>query len=388
MSLKHIGVMTIWYSAVLKEDIDFRTNIIEKEEEMFTPSYAFSNTGSGWFETHLGCTASNFVNRLRKMRRNHKGIKSDIDLLIDDVLTLKALEVKTTIHGVSWANGKESTIKQLGASDRDLKSLRRFGESRKVGLIQACNLWNNADTSLKMLDQFTDVWGEEESLAWVTAMQSKTDAKKMWRNTLHQSGKLTQKEQDTLQKASEILQIEGDLSSRSLQERMLDQSILHKSMTTGKLSKLLSMYGEEYDIIRGPKKGTFVKMSDTGIIIKNPWSYAADFLESDGFIKVSERGEVSLGFVSLGIRGKAHCEQLHKSIDGGNLQLNQRFSKQNPTQHRLLFNKEDEIIYVLSKMIPYLSDKKIQAEAILAKMETIKHNTHHADVEQEGVTHG
>ena len=384
--------MIIWYSALLKEDIDFQNISMKKEADNFTPSYAFSNTGSGWFETHLGCTASDFVNRLRKMRRNHKEIKNDIDLLIDDVRTLKALEVKTTINDVSWSIGKESTIKQLGASDRDLKSLRRFGESRMVGLVKACNLWDNADNSLKMLDKFRDVWGEEESLAWASAMQNKTDAKKMWRNTLHQSEKLTQKEQDTLSKASEILNLEGALSSRRLQERMLNTSILHKSMTTGKLSKLLSMYGEEYDIINGPKKGTFVKMSDSGIIIKNPWSYAADFLESDGFISISERGDALVGFVSLGMRGKAHCEQLYKSIDCGYLQLNQKLPKQNLHQHRLLFKNQEEVKMILQKMLPYLSDKKEKAEQTIhyltSNIETLKRTSSYQNNEQEGSIHG
>ena len=380
--------MIIWYSAILKEDIDFRTETIQKEEEKFTPSYAFSNTGSGWFETHLGCSASEFVSRLRKMRRSNKDVKSDIDLLIEDVRTLKALEVKTTLKGISWAKGKESTIKQLGASDRDLKNLRRFGETRRVGLMQACNLWDSADSSLKMLDQFTDVWGDEESQAWATAMQSKSDAKKMWRSTLHQSERLTQKEQDTLAKASYILQLEGALSSRRLQERMLDDSVLHKSMTTGKLSKLLSMYGEEYDIINGPKKGTFVKMDDDGIIIKNPWSYAADFLESDGFIKVSERGETSLGFVSAGKRGKVHCEQLHKMIEGGSLQLNRRVSKEHTTQHRLIFNIDNEVSNILKNLLPYLSSKRQQAEYVLEKMATLKHDGPHAPAKQEGDVDG
>ena len=379
---------TVWYSAILKEDIDFSPALIEKEEERFVPTYAFSNTGSGWFETHLGCTASEFVDRLRKMRREHKEVKHDIDLLIEDVRTLKALEVKTTLKNISWAQGKELTIKQLGVSDRDLKSLRRFGESRHVGLVQACNLWDSADTSLKMLDQFSDVWGDEEAAAWANAMQSKSDAKKMWRNTLHQSERLTQKEQDTLSKASELLQQDGALSSRILQERMMDHSVLHKSMTTGKLSKLLSMYGEEYDIISGPKKGTFVKMDDDGIIIKNPWSYAADFLESDGFIKTSERGEHSVGFVSLGIRGRVHCQQLHKSIGYGKLQLNQRVAKQDTYQHRLIFNSEQEVYDVLSKMLPYLSEKEQDAKDTLSKMETLKHDGLHDHDKQEGDVHG
>ena len=37
--------MKIWYSAIMKEDINFQPDTLKKEEEKFTPSYAFSNTG-------------------------------------------------------------------------------------------------------------------------------------------------------------------------------------------------------------------------------------------------------------------------------------------------------------------------------------------------------
>ena len=361
----------IWHSAILKEDLEIFDNIIKKEEDAFTPSYAFSNTGKGWFETHLGCSASQFVTRLRKMRRENKTVKDDIDLLIDDVRLLKALEVKITLNEISWCNGKEMTIKQLGVSDTDLQNLRRFGEIRKVGLVQACNLWEGADSSLKMLDEFSDVWGEEETLAWASAMRNKTDAKKMWKNSLHQSGKLTQKEQDTLQKTSTILEKHGAMSSRRLQERMMDGDVIHKSMTPAKLGKLLSMYGEEYDIISGATKGTFVKMNDYGIIIKNPWSYAANFLESDGNINVSERGEASVVFSSLGSRGKAHCEEIYKSVGCGSLQLNLKINKNNfGHRHRLQFNSIDDIKMLLNKMLPFLTTKKTQVETVLEYLDT------------------
>ncbi len=48
-------------------------------------SELFSSTGEGWFETHMGCSASDIVKRLRKNRRVNKGQKGDIDDLIGDI---------------------------------------------------------------------------------------------------------------------------------------------------------------------------------------------------------------------------------------------------------------------------------------------------------------
>ena len=64
---------------------------------------------------------------------------------------IKSLETDMTINSLSWADGYEDIIKQLGLDDRNLKSLRKFGESRCVNLERACMLWDNAEQTLKML---------------------------------------------------------------------------------------------------------------------------------------------------------------------------------------------------------------------------------------------
>jgi sorbitol-specific phosphotransferase system component IIA len=360
----------MWASAFLEEDAVFQ-KAIQKEESGGTLQYAFSNTGQGWFETHLGCSESDFIDKLHKMQNEHEEMKEDIDLIIADVRSLKALEVQATIGALPWARDKEHIIKSLGVNDGDLRNLRRFGSSREVSLRQSCNLWEGADNALKMLDEFQDVWGEEEKAAWTQAMQSKSDAKSMWKSTLHQIDRLTQKERGTLTKAAEILESEGALSSRRLQERMIDDSsFLHKSMTPSKLSKLLSMYGEEMDIIAGVGKGTFVKMDDYGIIIKDVWEYAAGFLDEDGHITITERGEPRAGFMGTGIRGKSHCEQLHKSLGCGSLQLNQKSSENGNIQHRLLFYSEEDVRKLLEGMSPHLKIKGEQAKAVLSFLDT------------------
>ena len=108
----------------------------------------------------MGCSAGALVKRLRKARRHNKDSVGEIDAFIDDIRTIKSLETEMTIRNLSWGDGYENSIKNLGLSDRALKHLRQFGESRAVSLQQACNLWEKADIALKMLDEFEDVWFE------------------------------------------------------------------------------------------------------------------------------------------------------------------------------------------------------------------------------------
>ena len=134
-----------------------------------------------------------------------------------------------------------------------------------------------------------------------------------------------------------------------------------------KLSKLISVYGEEVDIIAGGKRGTFVKMDKSGLILKDPYAYAAGFLDADGYISITKRGEPRAGFVATGSRGKIHCEQLQKTLGCGVLQLDQKIYKDSQrSQHRLQFYSKGDIRKLLTQILPHLKMKDIQAKAVLA----------------------
>ena len=327
----------------------------------------FADNGEGWFETHLGCTASEFVGRLRKARRHNKHSTEEIDGMIKDVRILKALEVKGTLELIPWCDTYTSVIQKFGLSDRDLKSLRKFGDMRKSSLVRACKQWQEADDLLSKLDEHSEVWGKQEELAWVEAMNIRKDAKKLWKTTLHQIDKLTEKETEALLKSSELLTERGPMSGRGLFENLSDNKILHKSMTSMKLSKLISVYGEELDIIGGGKRGTFVKMDKSGLILKDPYAYAAGFLDADGYISITKRGEPRAGFVATGSRGKIHCEQLQKTLGCGVLQLDQKIYKDSQrSQHRLQFYSKGDIRKLLTQILPHLQMKDLQAKAVLA----------------------
>lgn len=327
----------------------------------------FTANGEGWFEDNLGYSAADFVRKLRKARRYNKSSKEEIDNIISDIRTLKALEVNKTISDLEWGNDYFGTIMEMGVNDKDLRSLRKFGEMRKVGLIRACNMWNDAQSIIKTLDEYDDVWGDEEKKSWVDAMNNRRSARSLWKSSLHQSNKLTEKEFSALQKSAELLGSAGPMSSRMLFENLLERGVLKKSMTSNKLSKIISIYGEEMDIIGGAVRGTFVKMDKGGLIIKDPFAYAAGFLDADGYISITKRGEPRAGFIATGMRGKIHCEQLQKTLGCGVLQLDQKVYKDSQrSQHRLQFYSKGDIRKLLDSILPHLRMKKMQAKAVLA----------------------
>lgn len=330
----------------------------------------FSKNNDGWFEANLGYSATELVHRLRKARRSNKDEKEFIDKAIEDIRAMKSMELDATLKMHSWCEQYSDVIKELGMSDNNMKALRKFGDSRKVSLQRACHQWQKSDDALKMLEEYEDVWQDEQKKAWVAAMDGKRDARKVWKSTLHQMDRLNEKDREALVKSAEILLEKGTMSGRTLFANLYDRNILHKSMTSMKLAKLLSMYGEEVDIMAGASRGTFVKMDRTGLIIKDPWAYAAGFLDADGYITITGRGEPRAGFIATGSRGKVHCEQLQKTLDCGVLQLDQKIYKDNQrSQHRLQFYSKADISKLLKGILPFLEMKKTQAKAVLAYIE-------------------
>mgnify|MGYP003145007885 FL=1 len=334
-------------------------------------SLSFPPNGDGWLESSIGRSADDMIRSLRKMRRHDKNQVDEIDGMIEDIRTLKALETQATIKSLSWSDKHDNAIRNLGLTDRNLKSLRKFGETRSSSLIQACELYEKADSTLKKLDTHEGGWGTEEEQAWASAMNDRSQAKKMWRTTLRQSDNLKKEDQNALEYVSLILQKKGPLTTKNIVEKGLDDGIFVQKknvsvMTAKRLGGLLKTYGEEFDIYKGVQRSTFVKMDATGLIIKDVWSYAAGFLDADGSIFITERGEPRASFVATGTRGRTHCEQMHKALGCGNLALDQRISKKsNRTTHRLIFNSKADIQKLLKGILPHLKMKGVQAKAVL-----------------------
>jgi len=186
----------------------------------------------------------------------------------------------------------------------------------------------------------------------------------MWRNTLHQIDSLTKSDYNALMFTTDLLEKEGALSSREILRRGMD--VLDKSMTTSKLGSLIKMYGEEVDVYRGASRGTFVKMGNDGLIIKDIWAYTAGFVDADGSIFISKRGDPRVTIVASGAEGKMHCEELQKLLECGRLVSDQKLAKNTVKPvHRLIFSSKDSIRSLLKGISPYLKLKSLQAKAVL-----------------------
>ena len=62
-----------------------------------------------------------------------------------------------------------------------------------------------------------------------------------------------------------------------------------------------------------------------------------------------------------------HCEQLHKNIGAGVLQLDQKvYSNNQRSQHRVSFYSKDDLTKLLDNITPHLRMKDLQAKAVVA----------------------
>ena len=335
-----------------------------EEPDIFVETHEFPVNGDSWFVSHFGKDADDVVKNFKRARRHMKDMREEIDKAIESVRTMNAEEVQKTLESIPWAKDHHDTIRNLGLSDRNLKSLRLFSKSRESTLRRACIMWETADEALKMLDDFEDVWGDEERFAWVNAMQQRQDAKKMWRNGLHQIDSLTKQQQGILQMAKQELVEKGHMSARAISSNLIAKGDGRVEAT--QVSQLLKMYGEEIDIIKAPRRGEYAVLTSHGIIVKDPWAYAAGFFDADGSIYITKRGEVRASAIATGDRGKIHCERLQKTLGCGTLSLNENIGKSsNRSVHRVNFQSKSDVKKVLEGILPHLQLKSMQAKAAL-----------------------
>jgi len=361
-SLSHAQAIDILKGVVVETTVEKKK--VQKELN-------FPLTGEGWIKAYTGMTASDLVKSLKKQRRKQKTLKSDIDHVIDLVRLIKSQEVQATLDSIGWADDRHDTLRSLGLSDRNLKSLRLFHDTRKTSLLRACDMWDSAEISLKMLDEFDDVWGDEEKNAWVKAMQGRRDARTVWRKSLHQKDNLTKEQNIWLDMAKDELADKGPMTANAITGNIIEKSKLGniRRLTQSKMAKLLKMYGEEVNIIKASRNNEYILLSNEGLVLKDSdiWAYAGGFLDADGSIYITDRGEPRASFIATGSRGKVHCEQLHKVLDCGVLQVNQKVHKDGQrSQHRLSFYSKDDLRKLLTSLAPHLRMKNTQAKAVLA----------------------
>jgi len=314
----------------------------------------------GWFQSMFGRGAEELVKDLRMARRVNKGMRGAIDEAIDAIRIAKKQEVEATLHSIDWIGKHESTVRNLGVSDRDLQALRKHGNAREYALRRACVQWEKANDIISKLLLVEGEFNDEQRELWTNAQQLKKNAKKEWKNSLHSVDNIKKTDAIVLNKAHAILEERGPLSSNEL-VASIEKA---RNLSPNRLSMMLKMHGVEYDIERVGTSWGIVR--DDTVIFKDVWAYAAGFLDADGYITITKRMEPRAGFIATGERGKMHCEQLHKALDCGVLQTDLKIHKNSRrTQHRLQFYSEDDLRKLMKGLQPHLRMKKGQAGAVL-----------------------
>ena len=343
-----------------------KPNKIEEEEEedkivdAVTQRLKKNMPQSGWFQSMFGKDAEAMVKELRMARRERKDMRDDIDLAINAIRLAKREEVDSTLKSISWTENHLSSIRGLGVSDRDLQALRKHGSSREFALRRACSEWEKANDVISKLAQVEGDFDENQLEMWLQANQMRKDAKKQWKQTLHSIDNIKKQEAIWLTRATDVLTERGPLSSNEIFNSIGSP----KHLSVRKMASLLKTHGVEYDI---EKIGTnYGIVRDDFVIVKDIWAYAAGFLDADGYITITKRGEPRAGFVATGGRGKIHCEHLHKALGCGVLQTDLKIHKNSTrSQHRLQFYGADDLRKLLKGIRPHLQMKKAQATAVL-----------------------
>ena len=339
------------------EEKERRRKLKEQEEGMKL---------AGWFEESFGKSASAVVKDLRLKRRVHKQYREDIDDAIMAIRIAKTEEVEKGLASIPWAEDHLSAIRGMNLNDKDLRALLKHSERRKVSLIQACNQWEDSNGVLTKLSQIDGDFNEEQLRLWADATKMKKDAREMWSHTLHQSAKLTKAENDSLVTAQSLLDYHGPMDSRTMHTHMTERDGRSTGLpSVQQLGALLKTYGPDFDIYK--HAGSWERQAGTNLLmVKDPWAYAAGFLDADGYITISKTGEPRAGFVATGDRGKVHCENLYDMVGAGVLALDLKIHKTSKrSQHRLQFYSKDDITKLLKGTYPHLRLKKNQARHVL-----------------------
>ena len=332
----------------------------EKIQQTVQEQLQRSMPQNGWFESMFGRGAETMVKDLRMARREHKDMRDDIDLAINAIRIAKREEVQSTLQSLSWADNHMPSIRALGVSDRNLHALRKHGVTREISLRRACNMWEKANDVITKLSQVEGDFNKEQLGLWLDSRQMRKDAKTQWKKTLHPIDDIKKQEAIWLTRSSQLLSERGPLSPNEIYNSIGSP----KQLSIREMNSILKTHGVEFDIERiGSNYGI---IRDDAVIVKDIWAYAAGFLDADGYITITKRGEPRAGFVATGGRGKIHCENLHKALECGVLQTDLKIHKTSTrSQHRLQFYSEDDLRKLLKGINPHLQMKKAQASAVL-----------------------
>ena len=288
------------------------------------------------------------IKDMRMYRRTLKGKEKErLTDSIDNLIKAYSDHLDKSIDKIYWINKYKPLIKDMVCSESDLVKLGNIDdvETRRELIDKLCKYWE------VKLDRKDMPLNKE----YVSLSKEMTKSKKKFKSLLRKQY-TTVGTKDKLKKS--IMQSVCDnpgISSREMYEA-LPERLRSKSSP-----RIVAHLAKSQNLTN--VNGAFFKLNDE--IKKDIYAYTAAFIDSDGYITMDKNKNPRVGLVATGERGKAFMLEMHKSLGGGRLHLDQKSPQDTRPVNRLNFYSQDAVRDLLTKCRPHFRMKGPNADILL-----------------------
>tara|TARA_R110000751_G_scaffold195828_4_gene301214 strand:+ start:281 stop:1657 length:1377 start_codon:yes stop_codon:yes gene_type:complete len=291
------------------------------------------------------------IKELKIHRRTLKGDpKIQFTNSIENLIDAYSDHLDKSIDNIYWVRKYKPLIREMTCNEDTLVKLSKIEDedTRRDIVDSLCKYWE-AKIDRKELG-FKKGYGQ--------IAKDMTSAKKEFKSVIkkHNGSFKNWSEKETIKKhiLYEVCDNQG-ITVRQVYERLPNKLI--KKTTTSMISKM----AVSQNITN--VNGALYKFSDD--IKKDIYSYTAAFIDSDGYITMDKNFNPRVGLIATGDRGKAFMLEMHKSLGGGRLHLDQKSPQGTRPVQRLNFYSMDDVHDILTKCRPHFKMKGANADILL-----------------------
>ncbi len=287
------------------------------------------------------------IKQMRMLRRNLKGEKRmEMSKAIDSLIDGYSDHLDKSIESIYWISKYKPAVKDMMLSESDLIKLSKI---------------NDYDTRAALIDEVCKYWeaklfrkGMKLDSEYAQLTKKMNVAKKGFKDIYKKYNTTSAKEElrDTITKM--VCEYPG-ISSREIHDK-LPVNLMRKST-----APMITTIAKSQNITN--VDGMLFKLSDD--IKKDIYAYTAAFIDSDGFITMDKNSNPRVGLVATGDRGKAFMLEMHKSLGGGKLHLDEKSPQDTRLINRLNFYSQKDVFDLLTKCRPHFRLKGEQADILL-----------------------
>ena len=291
------------------------------------------------------------IKELRIHRRTLKGdTKMQFTKSIENLIDAYSDHLDKSIDNIYWVRKYKPLIREMTCNEDTLVKLSKIeDENTRRNIIDSlCKYWEEKLNQKQL--------GFEKGHGQIAKNMS--SAKKQFKSIIkkHKGSFKNWSEKETIKKhiLYEVCDNQG-ITVRQVYEK-LPNKLLNK--TTPSMITKMAVSQNITNV-----NGALYKFSDD--IKKDIYSYTAAFIDSDGYITMDKNFNPRVGLIATGDRGKAFMLEMHKSLGGGRLHLDQKSPQGTRPVQRLNFYSMDDVYDILTKCRPHFKMKGANADILL-----------------------